>query len=437
MLRKFMSPAEILQRSATDDGGGITNEQLDIAIKGLKTEAEKSLEAMKKQVSDLEDKLKSKAGSEEMVTLKAELEKAQADLIKAAKSVEDVNKYVEEVEKKLKEKPLAGKFKAMAHRIGEAVTKGWDKISKFKDSNPGQRIRVELFDEMEVKAVADMGMGNIVNLSTFNATPQPGIVTLPNTKVHMRQLIPTGTMDNSSITYLRETGGEGALAPWSESAGGNKAQVDMDWIEVRMDAEYIAGWVRVSRKLLDDISAFRSFLQMRLMEMYFDAEDYQILNGNGTSPQLAGLLTNATVLSTTATISIERIIDAISQLETTKYTATGIIMHPKDFYTIAKNKATGSGEYDLPGIVVIQGGQLYVAGVPVYKTTAMTQGTFLVGDFSMGCQFFIRENPRIEFFDQDRDNVITNKITVRIEGRAGLAIYRTAAFVKGTMVAST
>lgn len=438
MLRKFMSPAEILQRSMDSDSGAVLTE-INETVKNLKTSAEKAQEALKKQVSDLEERLKAKAASEDVDKLKTELEKAQKELEAATKSVADVNKYVEEVEKKLKEKPLGGKFKAMASRIGEAVTKNWEQIKKLKDRNPGQTIRVDLFDEMEVKAAGDMGMANIVNLSTFNATPQPGIVTLPNTKVHMRQLIPTGTMDNSSITYLRETGGEGTLLPWAEATATAtpKPQVDMDWIEVRMDAEYIAGWVRVSRKLLDDISAFRSFLQMRLMEMYFDAEDNQILNGNGTSPQLAGLLTNASALVTTATISIERIIDAISQLETTKYTATGIIMHPKDFYTIAKNKASGSGEYDLPGIVVIQGGQLYVAGVPVYKTTAMTQGTFLVGDFSMGCQLFVRENPRIEFFDQDRDNVITNKITVRIEGRAGLAIYRTAAFVKGTMVAST
>lgn len=434
MRRIFMSPSDILQRNADGGGGGgaTTLEQVNEAVKGLKTTAEKAQEALKKQVSDLQDELKLKATAEEIKAQQTLIEKAQTDL--AA-----VQLYAENLEKAIKERPITERIKSMTARIGDAVLKGWKEISKFKDSNPGARVRIELFEEAELKAAADMGMANIVNLSTFNATQLPTIVTLPNTKVHMRTLIPTGSMDNASITYLRETGGEGVPLPWAEATASAtpKPQIDMDWIEVRMDAEYIAGWVRVSRKLLDDISAFRSFLQMRLMELYLNAEDAQILSGNGTSPQLAGLLTNATTLVTTSTINIEKMIDAVATLETTKYTATAFIMHPKDFYTIAKNKAVGSGEYDLPGIVVIQGGQLYVAGIPVYKTTAMPQGTFLVGDFSQGCMLFIRENPRIEFFDQDRDNVITNKITVRIEGRAGLAIFQTAAFVKGTITTTT
>lgn len=429
MLRRFMSPAEILQRMPDESGGGVTLDQVNEAVKGLKTVAEKSQEALKKQITDLEAELKNKATAEDIATAKAEIKKAQDELIK-------INDYVQTLEKQLKERPVAGQIKSMMARIGDAIVKDWEKIKSFADSNPGRRVRVELFTNDEVKAVADMGLANIVDLSTANTRMLPGVVTLPNTAVHVRNLLPTGTMESSSITYLRETGGEGVPTVWAENSG-DKPQMDMDWIEVVLPAEYIAGWVRVSRKLLDDMSAFRSFLQMRMLELYLDAEDAQLLNGNNTSPQLTGLLTNATALVTTATIPIERIIDAISQVETAKYTTSGILMHPKDFYTIAKNKASGSGEYDLPGIVVIQGGQLYVAGVPVYKTTAMTQGTFLVGDFARACMLFIRENPRIEFFDQDRDNVITNKITVRIEGRAGLAIFRTAAFVKGTMVAST
>ena len=431
MLRKFMSPAEILMRSPEGDGGGggdVTLDQVNAAVKGLKTVAEKAQEALKAQIADLEKKLEAKGSAEEMTTLKADLDKAKDEL-------KQLNETYAQMQKAMKSKPLGEKIKSMTARVGEAIQKGWDEIKKLKESNPGVRVRISLFEEAEVKAVADMGMANIVNLAVADTTYKPGIITQPNTKVHMRQIINVGSMDNSSITYLRETGHEGAPAAWTENSG-QKAQIDMDLIEVRLDAEYIAGWVRVSRKLLDDISAFRSFLQMRLMELYFDAEDAQILNGNNTSPNLTGLLTNASILSTASTVDVEKIIDAVAQLESTKYTATGIVMHPRNFYTIAKNKATGSGEYDLPGIVVIQGGQLYVAGIPVYKTTAIAAGTFLVGDFSQGCQLLVRENPRIEFFDQDRDNVITNKITVRIEGRAGLAIYQTGAFVKGTIATS-
>jgi HK97 family phage major capsid protein len=313
---------------------------------------------------------------------------------------------------------------------------GWEQIKSFMNSNPGQRARLQLFDEQEVKAAADMGIANIVNLGTALTTVLPGIDTLPNTAVHMRQIVPVGAMSGPSLTYMRETGGEGAPAPWLENSGA-KAQIDRDFIEITVDAQYIAGWLRVSRKMLDDVVAFRSYLSTRLIEMYFDVEDEEILNGTGVAPRLTGLLPNATPAVSTTGVPIERIVRAIGQAEASKYPADGVILHPQDIVEIMLNKAAGSGEYDLPGMVVIQGGRLYIMGVPVFKTTAMPRGQYLVGAFRRGCMLFIRENPSIEFFDQDRDNVITNKITVRIEGRAALAIFRVEAFVKGTFTIVT
>lgn len=427
MRRVFMSPREILMRSADGDGGGATTlEQVNKAVDALKSEAVKGQEALKKAIAALEEEQKKAATQEDVAAQKALIEKAQKDL-------ETLNKYVEGIEKASKEKTVNGKLKSVARRIHDVVTKNWDKIVAFKDSNPGARLKYELFETGEIeKAAADMGTSNITDLLVGNHSFLPGIQALPNRRVHMRDLIPIGTMDTSGTAYFREVGGEGEPSVWAENSG-NKAQLDRDLEEVRLDAQYIAAFTRVSRKLLDDISAFRSFISMRMLEMYLRVEDAQILSGTGVAPQLEGLLTVASVLASPPAINIERIINAIAQMELSDYVATGIIMNNADYYEIAKNKAVGSGEYDLPGIVVIQNGQLYVAGIPVYKTTAMPQGTFLVGDFQLGCMLFIRDQPRIEFFDQDRDNVITNKITIRIEGRVAMAIFRADAFVKGTI----
>jgi HK97 family phage major capsid protein len=66
--------------------------------------------------------------------------------------------------------------------------------------------------------------------------------------------------------------------------------------------------------------------------------------------------------------------------------------------------------------------------------TKMTEmvGKFLAGDFALGSQLFQRQGMTIEFFDQDRDNVPLNLITIRMEERHGLAVYRPDAFVYGT-----
>jgi len=416
MLRTF------LKFYSPDPGGGGVEELLT-EVKGLKTEAQKAQEAHKKVTDDLEAMKKAALEWEE------KYKKQETDL-------KTVNEYAQSIEKQMKQKQLtpAEQLK-FVDLIGKAVEDNWSEIEKFKDRTGGRRLKFKITPQ-ETKAPGDMGITtNVTDAGAYFTTVQVGIRALPNRKVHMRQIIPLGTMSTSSLTYMREVGGEGTLTPVLEN--GDKPQFDLDFIEITVPAEYIAGWLRVSRKMLDDMAAFRSYLQMRLMEMYLKVEDNQVLNGSGVSPQLEGLLTVAVAANVTTGPNIERLVKAISQLESSDYTATGIVVHPAAYYDIALNKATGSGEYDLPGIVVIQNGQLYVAGVPVYKTTAIDADTYLVGDFELGCQLFIREQPVVEFFDQDANNVTTNKITVRIEGRVALAIYRAEAFVQGTFTGIT
>ena len=80
------------------------------------------------------------------------------------------------------------------------------------------------------------------------------------------------------------------------------------------------------------------------------------------------------------------------------------------------------------------GGQLYIGGVPVIKTTALTSGDYLIGA-AMGAEILQQEGMRLEFFEQDGTNVRTNQVTIRIEGTEALPIYGTNFFVKGEVPA--
>lgn len=423
MLRKYI---RFMYDVLPADAPGLADVALE--VKGLKTEAQKSVDAYTKVSSELEIL---KKANEAWGTKDTQRE---AELVKMKADIETVNKHNEKLEGQLKAKSLTpGEQLKFADLLGKAIEDNWSEISKFKDSSSPTRVKFEVI----TKAVADMGITvSVTDPGAYFTTVLPGIRALPNRKVHMRDLIPLGTMTNSSVTFMREVGGEGDLAPVAENAA--KPQFDRDFIEVTVAAENIAGWLRVSRKMLDDMAAFRSYLQMRLLEMYLKAEDNQILNGNGTSPQLQGILAIASAAIVTAGPNVERLVRAISQLESGDYTATGGILHPAAYFDILLNKASGSGEYDLPtALAIVQNGQLYIAGVPFYKTTAIAQTTYIVGDWQLGAQLFIRQQPIVEFFDQDANNVTTNKITVRIEGRVALAIFRAEAFVTGTLTVPT
>jgi HK97 family phage major capsid protein len=81
---------------------------------------------------------------------------------------------------------------------------------------------------------------------------------------------------------------------------------------------------------------------------------------------------------------------------------------------------------------VYQGLQPNFLGVPVVINTAVTAGTYLVGNFALGTQMWVRENLALEFFREDGINVREGFVTVRLTERIALTNYAPLAFVGGT-----
>jgi hypothetical protein len=104
-----------------------------------------------------------------------------------------------------------------------------------------------------------MSLSNITDLAAANVQMLPGIIPAAPRKLHIRSLLPTGVMTTSAIHYLQETGSEGSVAAWADNSG-TKSQIDYDLTEEVAPSEFIAGYLRITRKALDDISAMRSYL---------------------------------------------------------------------------------------------------------------------------------------------------------------------------------
>jgi HK97 family phage major capsid protein len=350
------------------------------------------------------------ANSDELASFKADMQAQFDNLATEQKSSKEVE---------------AKDFKS---ELAENMKSATDGFGKMLRDGKGSRVQFEL------KAVGDMTFSN--NFSTADSSVtfvKPGIIELPKRKLHIRQLLQVGGMGNkSNFDYVKEIAGEGAPGPIGE--GALKPQFDLDLQEASVKAEWIAGWLRISRNMLDDVEGMTTFLGSRLPELLLRAEDTQLLSGTGTSPQLKGLMTagNFTAATSAATIDVEQLIDAIAQLENSDREANGILLNPSDYYAIMKTKASGSGQFDLPyNLVTIINGQLLIAGVPVYKSTAMTVDKFLVGDWVMGANLIFREPAKLEFFYEDGTNVRENKVTVRIEERVAFPVYGNDFFIYG------
>lgn len=376
------------------------------------------------------------AANEEAKKAYAKAEETDALVTEAKNLAQQTQVKLDELDKKLSTSKIFQKeveAKSLPEALKEAIEEKTDDFNKFlRKETKGFSI--------DLKTVGDITTGNVTGGSRYGQLMAPGIIEAPKRKIHIRSLLPGGNIGpGNSFTYMRENGaGEGAIAPTAET--GTKPQIDMDLIEDTVQVETIAGWLRVTRKAMNNIPGFISFLQSRLPEKLLRVEDYQILYGNGSTPNLKGILhaDNSVDSTSTATVLVEAIIDDISLLEDTyEREANGIVMRPADYYSFFKNKAEGSGEYDLPQGVSFVNGVLYILGIPVAPTTALTAGDYVVGDFRNGAQLLIQEGMRIEFFEQDSTNVRENKVTVRIEESVALPVYGGDYFIKGSVPAES
>lgn len=420
---------------AIDTKGGST----EIIVKAvndlgetLKKEASANKDLLEKSLNDTKGELK-----KDITDLDTRVGEAKAEAQKAFVKVD-------ELEKKMAVSQMTSKGENAGKTFDQVIQKALQEneanLVKMINKEPGRQenwgITLDL-KGIDTKAVGDVSIANYTGGTRGLTALRPGIITNNNRKVHIRDIMATGDIGpGTDYVFMKENGvGEGAIAPTAE--GATKPQFDVDLIESSVKIETIAGWMRVTRKAMNNIQGFTSFLQMRLPQLMMGVEDAQILNGDGVSPNLKGLQTagNFTAATALAAVAdIEQLVLGIGQMGTLNGNATAIVLAEADYYPLLLNKSAGSGEYDLPDIVTVDpaSGILRILGVPVIHTTAQTAGTYLIGDFDQGAQLLFQENMRIEFFEQDGTNVRENKVTVRIEETVALPVYGATYFIKGT-----
>jgi len=359
---------------------------------------------------------------------------------KGYSSKEDVEKHVKSMQSQFDELAVAMKKKGedvkqvnFKQAIATALKESHEKI------NSVEKIKGNSIIQMKDITYAD----NFTGLDPWRTDYRNEFISVDRDMFHLRDIISVGSTTSDTIKYPRELAKTGTgPASWERAAtiAGTTAKpaFEPNFDTYSTPVEWIAGTMRIPVEMLADLPFLTSYLQNFAQAELLEVEDSQILNGNGTAPQLDGLIPNATAYNGTKTVAIERLVDAaFGQLAQSNLSPNNILLNPRDVVDIILNKADTSGEYNLPGGVVgFVNGQLNIAGVSVRKTNKIDAGDFLLGDFTKA-QIFQRMAPQLRFFEQDQDNVVKNLVTVRIEERLALAILKSTAFITGTLAAGT
>ena len=367
-------------------------------------EVKAALDAIKEQALNLSQEAKNE--------MKALADDLQAKNATQTETLEAMQKHLDILDLKSQEKKTSEVTATFESDIVREIKSNFDNI---KNVTKGKSASLEL------KVVGTMtSAGNITPANAIVNTYQSGIAMTPGQMLNFSQLVPTVSSATGAYVVYRETVGEGAIA--TQNDGAVKSQIDFDTAPITYNATYLAGFAKYAKQMAQDLPFLTSWLPTALRREYFIAENarFHTALAAASTAVPAGTLGN----------EIERIIKVIALLEIKNFSANGVVINPASWAQIAiTEKSTGAG-YGLPGIVTITNGQLAVNGVNVYKANWIPANKYCVGDWSMAKKVVV-DGLKVEFFEQDGDNVLRNVITARIEERNVLAFDRPDAFYYG------
>jgi HK97 family phage major capsid protein len=260
-----------------------------------------------------------------------------------------------------------------------------------------------------------------------------GVLMLPNRRMTIRDLLMPGRTSSGLITYSKESGFTNNAAVVAE--GARKPESNITILQVTETVKKIATYVKASTEVMSDLPQLRSIIDMRLRYMLSFREEAQLLMGSGVGNNINGLYTQATpfVVPTGANAPvtpIDRLRVASLQAELAEFPSDGYVLNPIDWANIEMQK-DGEGRYLIGNPQGTISPTLW--NRPVVATQAMTVGQFLTGAFGLGAQIFDREDANVVIATENEDDFLNNLITILIEERLALAVFRTEAFVRGAL----
>jgi HK97 family phage major capsid protein len=342
-------------------------------------------------------------------------------------------------------KVLSAEFKAKLDEINAVVTdvaqksaaapRGADKPQTLGNAFVNSPEFKSLVASDNRNAIARVELKNTIvadNTTTTWLDQRPGVVPGAFRPLTVRDVLPQFRTSTDTVVLMREASFTNNAREVTEAAAKPESAITFNKLNVPI--ETIATWLKVSKQLMADAPAVADYIDTRLRFMVEDRIDGQLLNGNGTSPNISGLLDSGNYTVYTPT-SGDNLINAINrakyQLWAIGYMADAVIVNPADWGAQEIEQASdGQYLYGQPGLT----SGLNPFGIRVVISNKMAPGSFLVGAFAQAAGVWNREGTVVEAGYSGTD-FTSNLITLRAESRLGLAVQVPAALLGGEFTA--
>jgi HK97 family phage major capsid protein len=271
--------------------------------------------------------------------------------------------------------------------------------------------------------------------TTVFPTQRPGVIRGDFAPLTIRELFTSIPVTSNMVNSLREASFVNSAAEVAQAAA--KAESDATFEQYNVPITTVAHWIKVSNQLLADAPAIVAYIDTRARDGLAQRIDAQLLNGNGTSPNLSGLTDTGNFVAYTATVG-DLLVDAINRAKWTLW-ATGntpdtVVVNPADWGAMERTRegsGTGMYLYGAPG----SNGMMNPFGLNIVISNNMTAGKFLVGAIANSTALYVRQGATVEM-GYVNDDFTKNLVTIRVEERLGLGVERPSALLYGDFTAA-
>lgn len=311
---------------------------------------------------------------------------------------------------------------------GQAKTLGGilAKSEQLKQLQAGAVKSITVPNELEIKAlVGDAGSSNDDPFAVA-AQRDPGIFNAPRRKLSLLDFLPVVPATSNTFEFIRLDGFVNGV-DYQLAEGDLKAQQDLPTALQTAPIVTLAAWLDISEQLAADAPGLRQFIDSHMRYAVRDRLEREILTGAGGQGQINGLINQATAFVATDLKTPDQIGEAMSSLESDGWTPGAIVMSPGQWHGIRSERVGATGdEYVTTGWQNPASPSIW--GVPVITTAAMADDEILVLDPS---QLALLDRMQVRTdVGYHGDGFIQNRISIRTELRAGLAVFSPSAVLR-------
>lgn len=388
---------------------------------------------------------------------KSELKQYQADLIVETKELHDkLGKLGEEygsskkqVEDLLETIKIQGesitKMKTAFNPddrkpgLGDTIVKMITKDGALKDFVEG-KTSTQRF-EIQTKDVAFTGTyGSGAAGQSYMPWQVPQMPPMENFDI--RLLLPTGTIDNTSLKYPQERAASLTDATASKAENASLGESTMGFTMTEVTAKRIGAFIEVSRTALRNSAWLSSYINNRLMAMLIKNLNTQCIANTGAGTDLNGLVNQANTFDATTNFAqvsenptnADVIRAAMADMNATYFlNANTLLQNPIDAAIAAITKNT-IGDYINPMSFLQANNMGYTSqwGLRNIESANITKDNFLIAAIQAAYMELLFNGPiEVIATDSHASQFIDDIVTIKIQVTAMLPIYNANALMKG------